>query len=140
MQVNLIDVWEPYTGTSHRLPKPVSRKQLDNRVTERGRPGTLGILSGWISSFGCPHTITTDQGRQFESQLFHSLAKLCGIRLSRVESVTAPPSFDTLAIAQDSDKELRTLLASDTALRLEKQHIPGTTLYIYGMHFYWHAL
>jgi len=28
-------------------------------------------------------TITTDQGRQFESQLFHSLAKMCGIHLSR---------------------------------------------------------
>jgi hypothetical protein len=26
-------LWEPSTGTSHRLPKPVSRKQLDNRVT-----------------------------------------------------------------------------------------------------------
>jgi transposase InsO family protein len=32
---------------------------------------------------GCPQTITTDQRRQFESQLFHSLAKLCGIQLSR---------------------------------------------------------
>jgi transposase InsO family protein len=30
-----------------------------------------------------PQTITTDQGRQFESQLFHSLARLCGIQLSR---------------------------------------------------------
>jgi transposase InsO family protein len=32
---------------------------------------------------GCPQTITTDQGRQFESQLLHSLAKLCGIQLPR---------------------------------------------------------
>jgi hypothetical protein len=30
-----------------------------------------------------PQTITTDQRRQFESQLLHALAKLCGIQLSR---------------------------------------------------------
>jgi hypothetical protein len=51
--------------------------------------------------------------------------------LSRVESVTAPPSHDALAASQDGENDLRTLLASSTALRLERQQIPGTTVSIY---------
>jgi hypothetical protein len=51
--------------------------------------------------------------------------------LSRVESITAPPSHDALAASQDTDDELRTLLASNTVLRLEKQQIPGSTVSIY---------
>jgi hypothetical protein len=41
------------------------------------------LLSGWINPYGCPQSITTDQGRQFEFHLFHCLAKLCGIHLCR---------------------------------------------------------
>ena len=36
------------------------------------------LLTGWISRFGVPTTITTDQGQQFESALWHSLMNLLG--------------------------------------------------------------
>jgi cleavage and polyadenylation specificity factor subunit 1 len=48
--------------------------------------------------------------------------------LSRVESVTAPPTCDAMAASQDRDDELRKLLGSTTSLRLEKLLIPGTTV------------
>jgi cleavage and polyadenylation specificity factor subunit 1 len=51
--------------------------------------------------------------------------------LSRVESITAPPSHDALAAMQESDDEVRIIVASDTALRLEKQQIPDTAVSIY---------
>jgi cleavage and polyadenylation specificity factor subunit 1 len=50
--------------------------------------------------------------------------------LSRVESVNAPPSHDALAVSQDGDDEPRTFPASSTALRLERQQIPSTTVSI----------
>jgi transposase InsO family protein len=39
-------------------------------------------MTGRISCFVYPQTITTDKGCQFNSQLFQSLASLCGIQLS----------------------------------------------------------
>lgn len=37
----------------------------------------------WITRFGCPSRLTTDQGRQFESMLFKSLAHFLGIQRIR---------------------------------------------------------
>lgn len=37
----------------------------------------------WISRFGTPVRIHCDQGRQFQSELFHSLANICGCRIQR---------------------------------------------------------
>ncbi|XP_052128576.1 uncharacterized protein LOC127750579 [Frankliniella occidentalis] len=36
------------------------------------------LLNCWISRFGAPTCITTDQGREFESALFRALGEVCG--------------------------------------------------------------
>ena len=41
------------------------------------------FLSGWIARFGVPVTITTDQGPQFESQLWKVLMHLLGTKRNR---------------------------------------------------------
>lgn len=44
------------------------------------------FMSGWVSRFGVPLLVTTDQGRQFESELFNRLMSLCGIKKTRTTS------------------------------------------------------
>ncbi|GFU02073.1 retrovirus-related Pol polyprotein from transposon opus [Nephila pilipes] len=39
------------------------------------------IYEHWICRFGVPATIITDQGLQFESQLFRSIAAICGAKV-----------------------------------------------------------
>jgi hypothetical protein len=70
---------------------------------------------------------------QFTTDIRHISAQgnVVADAVSCVESITAPPSHETLAAAQNSDYELRTLLKANSALRLEKQSIPGTTVSIY---------
>ena len=36
------------------------------------------FLDSWISCFGAPETVTTDQGSQFESQIFTAVLQLSG--------------------------------------------------------------
>nr|XP_037280011.1 uncharacterized protein LOC119172980 [Rhipicephalus microplus] len=44
------------------------------------------FFSGWVSRFGTPRRVTTDQGRQFKSQLFRLLGLSTGFDRSRTTS------------------------------------------------------
>ena len=44
------------------------------------------FVSGWISRFGVPSTISTDRGRQFESALWEKLMRLLGSKRIRTTS------------------------------------------------------
>ncbi|UYV82515.1 hypothetical protein LAZ67_21002634 [Cordylochernes scorpioides] len=41
----------------------------------------LAFYNNWVSRFGTPYTIVSDQGRQFTSQVFKDLAAICGMKL-----------------------------------------------------------
>ncbi|GBP26676.1 hypothetical protein EVAR_23446_1 [Eumeta japonica] len=41
------------------------------------------VYQHWIARFGCLITITTDQGRQFKSQILSNLMKIMGIKKNR---------------------------------------------------------
>jgi transposase InsO family protein len=42
------------------------------------------FLSTWIARFGCLQSVTTEQGRQFESRLFRALLNLCGVKIQHI--------------------------------------------------------
>jgi hypothetical protein len=83
------------------------------------------LLSGWISRFGCPQSITTGQGRQFESQLFHDLAKLCGIQLCR----TTPHHPATNGLVECLHRTIKAAIMCHT----DKQWIEALPLVLLGL-------
>ncbi|GFY13818.1 hypothetical protein TNCV_985901 [Trichonephila clavipes] len=47
------------------------------------------LIHGWISRLGCPTTITTDRGTNFESNLFRELTRMLGC--NRIQSTSYHP-------------------------------------------------
>ena len=50
------------------------------------------VLNGWIARFGCPYSILSDQGREFESKLFKALNNMLNIK--KLRTTTYHPRTD----------------------------------------------
>ncbi|UYV83524.1 hypothetical protein LAZ67_23001313 [Cordylochernes scorpioides] len=60
-----------YTSWMEVVPLPDMKSETVARA----------FYENWIARFGAPHTVISDQGKQFTSQLFKDLTTLCGIKL-----------------------------------------------------------
>ncbi|GFX00606.1 hypothetical protein TNCV_2236131 [Trichonephila clavipes] len=63
-----------------RWPEAVAIENITSETVSRA------IFDTWISRFGCPVYLTTDQGRQFEAALFKELTKFLGTNRIRTTS------------------------------------------------------
>ena len=70
------DICSPALTASHVGLKP-SLYHITAETVARA------LISGWIARFGTPSTISTDRGRQFESELFTQLMQLLGTKRIR---------------------------------------------------------
>lgn len=66
------------------------------------------FITHWIARFGCPSKITTDQGRQFESELAHRIFLYFGIK--RIRTTAYHPQSNGLI--ENSHRTLKTALAA----------------------------
>lgn len=107
------------------------------------------FYAGWVSRFGAPATITSDQGSQFESQLFDALNKLIGS--SRIRSTAYHPasngmierwhtSFKAAVMCQEAFDWFEVLLGLRTSFKEDieataAELVYGTSLRLPGEFF-----
>ena len=65
------------------------------------------LLKGWIKRYGCPVELHTDQGTQYESQLFKGLCKL--LNISKTRTTPAHPRSD--GMEERGNRTIKEMLA-----------------------------
>ena len=74
---------------------------------QRASTTATALIEHWISRFGCPHSIHSDQGRNFESLLFKNLLSLFEIDKSRTTAFHPQSN----AVIERMNRTLQNMLA-----------------------------
>jgi len=84
------------------------------------------LSTEWISRYGAPVTLHSDQGRNFESELFHSLCELWDIHKSR----TARYKPNSNGLVEKQNRTLKKMLQSyvDDNPKSWEDHLPFITM------------
>ena len=82
------------------------------------------FIERWIAVFGAPDIITTDRGRQFESQLFRELMKLLGT--TRIRTTSYHPSAN--GMIERFHRQVKAALKAHDNPNLWHEYLPLTLL------------
>lgn len=82
------------------------------------------FYNGWICRFGVPAKVTTDQGRQFESELFRELSKLMGSERQR----TTPYHPCANGMIERFHRTLKSALTAKLNIPNWTEHLPTILL------------
>ena len=93
VHIDLVEPWPVSQGFTYPLncidrftqwPEAIPLNDISTEFVAQA------LISGWISRYWVPTTITTDRDRQFESHLFQELSRILGIKRTRTRSYHPP--------------------------------------------------
>ena len=80
-------------------------------LPDQSAPTTAkALVDHWITRFGCPESLHSDQGRNFEAKLFKSLTKL--LQLDKTRTTAFHPQSN--AVIERTNRTLLNMLAKTT--------------------------